>query len=113
MKEEEITRVMNEKKFVLNNKALCNLSMILDKMGIAQAIIDSKVTFDDNGNIDKQDLYNNIIALFISNYYKAEKETTQFIADYKGITYEEAENIEVIPVLTELFSNNTIQSFLK
>ena len=86
-------------------KILIKLSLIIDKMGIANEI----------KNIDKptdEEVGKELIMLLITNLHKAEKEIYQFIADYKKITIEEAEEIDVIPIFKELLNIEGMKDFL-
>lgn len=90
----------------MKTKVLIKLSLIIDKMGIANEL----------KNIDKpteEEVGKELITLFITNLHKAEKEIYQFIADYKKITVEEAEDIDIIPVFKELLKIEGMKDFLQ
>jgi hypothetical protein len=89
----------------MKTKILIKLSLIIDKMGIAKDI----------KNIDKptnEEVGKELIMLLITNLYKAENEIYEFIADYKKITKEEAEELDVIPVFKELLNIEGMKDFL-
>ena len=89
----------------MKTKTLIKLSLILDKMEIAEAI----------KNIDKptnEEVGKELIMLLITNLHKAENEVYEFIAYYKDITKEEAENVDVISVFTELLHIEGMKDFL-
>jgi len=89
----------------MKTKVLIKLSLIIDKMGIAKDI----------KNIDKptdEEVGKELITLLITNLHKAENEIYEFIAYYKGITKEEAEEVDVIPVLKEILKIDGMKDFL-
>jgi len=101
---------MNELK--LTSKTLAKLSLIINKMGISSLILEINVE-SENETADKQEVVKKLIALIIDNLYKAEDDITTLVADLKGITKEEAENVDLIPIIKDLFSDEKIKSFLK
>lgn len=96
----------------INTKILSKISLIINKMGISSLILEINI---DSGNeeIDKQEVVKKLIALIIDNLYKAEDDIVDLIANLKGITKEEAENEDLIPIIKELFNDEKIKSFLK
>lgn len=89
----------------MKTKILIKLSLIIDKMGIA----------DDIKKIDKptdEEVGKELIMLLITNLHKAENEIYQFIADYKGISKEEAEELDVIPLFKEILNIEGMKDFL-
>lgn len=89
----------------MNTQSLIKLSAIIDKMGISKELVSiDKAT---NEEVGKE-----IIALVISNLYKAENEVYEFIANFKGITVEEAKLLNIIDLLKELTSTEGIKDFL-
>lgn len=89
----------------MKTKTLIKLSLILDKMEIAEAI----------KNIDKptnEEVEKELIMLLITNLHKAENEVYEFIAYYKDVTKEEAEDVDVISVFTELLHIEGMKDFL-
>lgn len=101
---------MNELK--INTRLLCQLSKLVNKMGISSLIM--KINIDtDNELQDKESVAKELVALIIDNLYKVEDELTEFISKIKGISVEEAQNEDVIPIIKELLSNEKIKDFLK
>lgn len=89
----------------MKTKILIKLSLIIDKMGIA----------DDIKKIDKptdEEVGKELIMLLITNLHKAENEIYQFIADYKDISKEEAEELDVIPLFKEILNIEGMKDFL-
>lgn len=89
----------------MKTKVLIKLSLIIDKMGIAKDI----------KNIDKptdEEVGKELITLLITNLHKAENEIYEFIAYYKEITKEEAEEVDVIPVLKQILKIDGMKDFL-
>lgn len=89
----------------MKTKILIKLSLIIDKMGIANEI----------KNIDKptdEEVGKELIMLLITNLHKAENEIYEFIGQYKGITKKEAEEIDVIPVFKEILKIEGMKDFL-
>lgn len=93
-------------------KILSKISLIINKMGISSLIMNLNI---DSGNDlkDKEELGKQLIALIIDNLYKAEDEIIELISNLKGITKEEAEETDIIPIIKELFSNDKLKDFLK
>lgn len=89
----------------MKTKMLIKLSLIIDKMGIAKEIKEIDKPTDEE--VGKE-----LIMLLITNLHKAEEEIYNFIADYKGITKEEAEELDIIPVLKELLNIEGMKDFL-
>lgn len=96
----------------LTSKTLCKISLIINKMGISSLILEINV---DTGNdsADKEAVVKKLIALVIDNLYKAEEDITDLIAQLKGISHEEAENEDIIPIIKDLLNDEKIKSFLK
>ncbi len=93
-------------------KILSKISLIINKMGISSLIMNLNI---DSGNDlkDKEELGKQLIALIIDNLYKAEDEIIELISNLKGITKEEAEETDVIPIIKELYNNDKLKDFLK
>lgn len=89
----------------MKTKVLIKLSLIIDKMGIAKDI--KNIDKETNEEVGKE-----LITLLITNLHKAENEIYEFIADYKKITKEEAEEVDVIPVFKELLKIEGMKDFL-
>lgn len=90
----------------MKTKVLIKLSLIIDKMGIAKDI--KNIDKETNEEVGKE-----LITLLITNLHKAEKEIYEFIADYKKITKEEAEEVDVIPIFKELLNIDGMKDFLQ
>ena len=89
----------------MKTKILIKLSLIIDKMGIA----------DDIKNIDKptnEEVGKELIMLLITNLHKAENEIYDFISVFKGITKKEAEELDVIPIFKEILNIEGMKDFL-
>lgn len=93
-------------------KILSKISLIINKMGISSLIMNLNI---DSGNDlkDKEELGKQLIALIIDNLYKAEDEIIELISNLKGITKQEAEETDVIPIIKELYNNDKLKDFLK
>lgn len=89
----------------MTTELVLKLSAIIDKMGIAKEL----VTIDKASN---EEVGKEIVALLISNLHKAADEVYDFIANYKGITTEEAKKVNVIDLFKELTSTEGIKDFL-
>lgn len=89
----------------MKTKVLIKLSLIIDKMGIAKDI--KNIEKETNEEVGKE-----LITLLITNLHKAENEIYEFIADYKKITKEEAEEVDVIPIFKELLKIEGMKDFL-
>lgn len=96
----------------LTSKILSKISLIINKMGISSLIMEINVETGREEE-DKQAVAKQLIALVIDNLYKAEDDITDLIVCLKGISKEEAENEDIIPIIQELFNNEKIKSFLK
>ena len=93
-------------------KILSKISLIINKMGISSLIMNLNI---DSGKDlkDKEELGKQLIALIIDNLYKAEDEIIELISNLKGITKQEAEETDVIPIIKELYNNDKLKDFLK
>ena len=89
----------------MKTKILIKLSLIIDKMGIADDI--KKIDKPTNEEVGKE-----LIMLLITNLHKAENEIYEFIASYKDVTREEAENIDVVPLFKEILNIEGMKDFL-
>ena len=93
----------------MNVKILSKISMIINKMEISSMLNDVDFTKE----ISNEELGKMLIKAIIDNFYKAENEFIDLIASVKGISKEEAENIDVIEFVMELLKDEKIKSFLK
>lgn len=89
----------------MKTKILIKLSLIIDKMGIADEI--KKIDKPTNEEVGKE-----LMMLFITNLHKAEDEIYEFIATYKGITKKEAADVDVIPLFKEILNVEGMKDFL-
>ena len=96
----------------LTSKTLCKMSLIINKMGISTIILDMNVESGDE-SADKEKLVKKLIALVIDNLYKAEEDIVELVANLKGISKEQAEQEDLIPIIKELFNDDKVRSFLK
>lgn len=96
----------------LTAKALSKMSLIINKMGISSLIMQLNVDSGDDSK-DREELGKQLIALVIDNLYKAEEETIELISILKGISKEEAEEVDIIPLIRELIKNDKFKNFLK
>ncbi len=90
----------------MKTKVLIKLSLIIDKMGIAKDI--KNIEKETNEEVGKE-----LITLLITNLHKAENEVYEFIAYYKGITKEQAEEVDVISLFKELLNIEGMKDFLQ
>lgn len=88
---------------MLTIKQGLKLSAIIDKLDI-------KIT---NPNGKPEEVGADLLMQLARKAYKAEKEIYAFIAEIKGITPEEAENIDLVQFIKELASNAGIMNFFK
>lgn len=96
----------------LTSKVLCKISLIINKMGISSLIADiNSETGDDK--LDREAIVKKLLALVVDNLYKAEDEIISLVSELKGITIEEAGQIDLIPIIKELLSEEKIRNFLK
>lgn len=90
----------------MNTKTLAKISKIINKMGVSAIITDF------NENTTEVEMGKKIAGVIIDNLYKVEDEIIDLIMQIKGISKEEAENVDVIEFFSELFKDEKIQSFL-
>lgn len=103
---------MNFKNFKgITAEQAITISMIIDKMEIKNDLASMEINTG-NEKSDKEELGKQLIALIISKLYKAKDEIFEFIANYKGISIEEAKKVEIIGFLKELFGMNEVVDFL-
>lgn len=89
---------------MLTLKNTFQLSKIADKMNIELPNLKGKTT---------EEVGMEFINQAIKKAYKAEKEIIEFIATYKGISIEEAENIDILSFVEILKQEKGIISFFK
>ena len=95
----------------LNTEMIMHLSACIDKMEIGQELKKMEVNTGDSKK-DNEELSKQLLILIISKIYKAKDEIYEMIADYKGITVEEAKKVEIIPIIQEILGIEGIQDFL-
>ena len=95
----------------LNTEMIMHLSACIDKMEIGQELKKMEVNTGDSKK-DNEELSKQLLILIISKIYKAKDEIYEMIADYKGITVEEAKKVEIIPIIQEILEIEGIQDFL-
>ena len=89
----------------MNAKLLMKLSLIIDKMEIANDIM----SIDKSSN---EEVGKALIGLIISKMYKAENEVYELIAQYKSISVEEAKETDIIPIIKDLIKIKDVRDFL-
>lgn len=89
----------------MKTKQLIKLSKIVDKLEIKNELTNIK-------GESNEEIAEKLLALIITNLHKAEQEIYEFIAVYKGITVEEAENEDIIKLLTDIFDIKGMKDFL-
>lgn len=95
----------------INTEIIMNISACIDKMGIGDEL--KKLNVDTgNEEEDNKELGKQLIILIASKIYKAKEEVYELIANYKGITIEEAKKVAIIPVIKEILGINGIKDFL-
>lgn len=93
----------------MNVKILSKISMVINKMEISSMINDIDFTKE----ISNDELGKILIKAVLDNFYKAENEFIDLIASVKGISKEEAENVDVIQFVMDLLKDEKIKSFLQ
>jgi len=88
---------------MLTLKQGLKLSAIIDKLGL-------KIT-DPNAGADKVGA--DLMMQIASKAYKAEQEIYSFVAEIKGITTKEAEGVDLIDFIKELFGDPEMANFFK
>ena len=98
--------------FKLTTKTLSKMSLIVNKMGISSLVMELNVETG-NEKKDNEELIKKLVALVIDNLYKAQEEITDLISSLKGISKEEAEEEDLIPIIKELLNLDKLKNFLK
>ena len=88
---------------LLTLKQGLKLSAIIDKL-------DLKIT---DPKADANKIGADLMMQIISKAYKAEKEIYAFVAEVKGITAQEAENIDLVKFIKEIASDAGVINFFK
>lgn len=113
----DVRKESRERKIKMENlkitpKALSKMSLIINKMGISSLIMQLNIDSGDDKK-DREELGKQLVALVIDNLYKAEEETIELISILKGISKEEAEEVDIIPLIKELINYDKFKDFLK
>jgi len=87
---------------MLKVKQAYTISKIVDKMDLQI-----------NAGKSQQELGADLIMQLLKKAHKAEAEITQLIADYKNITTDQAQELDLISTFTEIFADEGITSFFK
>jgi len=93
----------------LTSKTLIRLSLIMDKMGIASEI--ASIDKPTNEEVGKA-----LFSLIFSKLYKVEKEVYEWLAEVKGISVEEAAELDLMQLFEEFKSSeiyDKLTSFLQ
>lgn len=109
---EDVIDIKDNKDFKLTPKTLSKLSLIINKMGISNLILELNVE-SENPSKDKEILVKKLVALVIDNLYKAEDEVIDLVANTMNISKEEASDIDIIPFIKKLVNDERIKNFLK
>ena len=110
--ETNVIEIKEENKFKLTPKTLSKVSLIINKMGISKLILDLNENSDDPEK-DQEVIVKKLLALVIDNLYKAADEVIELIAEVKKITKEEAEDVDIIPIIKDIVNNEKIVDSLK
>lgn len=109
---EDIIDIKEEKNFKLTPRTLSKLSLIINKMGVSQLILELNEESDDPEK-DKKIIVKKLLSLIINNLYKAEDEIIDLVAETMKITKEEAADVDIIPFVKQIFNDQRIFDFLK
>ena len=101
--------------------SICLLSSIIDKINIDNGFIDEMIKIGQTAKGRKKEEQEEIdkkigikIALKLgSKLHEVRDEIVSFIANYKEITKEEAEKIDIIEIFKELMNDENFMSFFK
>lgn len=94
---------------MLTIKQGLKLSVILDKLDLN---IDFK-KISQNGEVSVEEFGGELMMQIVTKLHKAEKEIIAFVAEYKQISYKEAENINLIEFVQELLDDSSFGVFFK
>lgn len=103
---------MNIEEIKFTPKLACKLSRIIDKMGISSVMMNINI---DTGN-EKEDIEavaKEVFSLLLNNLYKAESEVYELISVLLKITPEEAEEVDLLPIIKSFLQNTKLTDFLK
>ncbi|MFY9421859.1 MAG: hypothetical protein WAP91_02470 [Bacilli bacterium] len=88
---------------MLTLKQGLKLSAIIDKLDIKISNPDAK----------PEEIGSDLMMQIIKNAHKAEQEIYAFVAEIKGITPQEAENVDLIQFVKEIISYPDVKNFFK
>ncbi len=77
-------------------KTIVIISAMIDKMGLE---------IDDLKGKDQKEVGTKLLTVIAKRVYKAENELYQLIAEYKGISIEEAAKVDFIAVIKEMLAD--------
>lgn len=91
---------------------ILKLSKMIDKMGIAKELEELEVN-KDNDKASKETLGKKIIVMLITKLYTVEDEVYDVICSYKGITKEEAKELDIIATIKEIANAPGVADFFQ
>lgn len=86
---------------MLKGKQAMLLSAIIDKMDIK--ITDPKAT--------KEEVGADLMMQIIRRAHRAQEEIFELVSEYKGVSIEEAKNVDFIALLSEIFNQAGVKDF--
>lgn len=91
--------------------AAIKLAVIVDKMGLKV----SQLQVSDTGNAKKDQEAVGLLLIdsMIKGASKAGQDIIEFIAAYKGVSIEEAANLDFVTTIKEIFADAGVASFFK
>lgn len=95
----------------LDVQTTIKLTRIIDKMGIKDEIVSISVE-SGNPEEDNRELAQKLFSIIISKLYLVENDLYEFIAEYKGISIDEAKKVNIITLVKELFQTDGAVDFL-
>ena len=81
---------------------IIKLSAAIDKMDVDLESLQSG---------DEKQMGIKLVSLLAKNLHKAEDEILDLVAEYKGITKEEAKEADIIEVMKDIFSEGGVKDF--
>lgn len=95
---------------MLSLKQGIKLSAVIDKLDLN---IDFNKLLDKNGEVPGEAFGGELVMQLISKAYKAEHEIYAFVAEYKGCSVEEAENIDLTELAQGLMGDKNVATFFR
>jgi len=95
----------------LSVESLMLLSEIIDTMDIKEELQAINVTEKDEKKAQRE-LVKQFLILFVTRLHKVKQPIYEFIAEYKGVSIEEAKKIDIIAVLKDMFAVDGTTDFL-